>query len=205
MASTMDSVTELLVKSNAGDIDARGRLFQALYGELHKLARSQLNRAGNAAGTLDTTSLLHESYLKLIQGCRSVAVLSKSNTSSASIWRAWLHLNDYALQRFIDTSSAMALKISATASATLTALYKIATENTAAKERFINQTQHIAARKALHISLACDGVLMHDQTGADDWQRCSNAAPECAEKLAYTVTSALAIPAMIAVATKSKR
>jgi RNA polymerase sigma factor (TIGR02999 family) len=67
MTSTMDSVTELLVKSNAGDIDARGRLFQALYGELHKLARSQLNRAGNAAGILDTTSLLHESYLKLIQ------------------------------------------------------------------------------------------------------------------------------------------
>jgi RNA polymerase sigma factor (TIGR02999 family) len=67
MTSTMDSVTELLVKSNAGDIDARGRLFQALYGELHKLARSQLNRAGNAAGALNTTSLLHESYLKLIQ------------------------------------------------------------------------------------------------------------------------------------------
>lgn len=67
MASMADSVTELLIKSNAGDIDARGRLFQALYGELHRIARSQINRAGNAAGSLDTTSLLHESYLKLIQ------------------------------------------------------------------------------------------------------------------------------------------
>jgi RNA polymerase sigma factor (TIGR02999 family) len=70
----MDSVTELLAKSNAGDSTARGHLFEALYGELHRLARSQLNRAGNAAGSLDTTSLLHESYLKLIQVDQMAAV-----------------------------------------------------------------------------------------------------------------------------------
>lgn len=74
MVTTTDSVTELLVKSNAGDAEARGQLFQALYGELHKLARSQLNRAGNAAGALDTTSLLHESYLKLVQVDQMAAV-----------------------------------------------------------------------------------------------------------------------------------
>jgi RNA polymerase sigma factor (TIGR02999 family) len=63
----MENVTTLLQKSNAGDTGARGELFQLLYRELHRLARSQLYRAGAGADSLDTTALLHESYLKLIK------------------------------------------------------------------------------------------------------------------------------------------
>jgi RNA polymerase sigma factor (TIGR02999 family) len=70
----MEDVTTLLKKSNAGDTKARGELFDALYGELHRLARAQLYRAGSAADSLDTTSLLHESYLKLIRVDQMVSV-----------------------------------------------------------------------------------------------------------------------------------
>jgi RNA polymerase sigma factor (TIGR02999 family) len=74
----MENVTALLEKSNAGDADARGELFKALYAELHRLARAQLYRAGSGANSgadaLDTTSLLHESYLKLIQVDKMITV-----------------------------------------------------------------------------------------------------------------------------------
>ncbi len=68
----MENVTVLLLKSNAGDTEARGALFDALYEELHRMARAQLYRAGHAAVALDATSLLHESYLKLVQVDRMI-------------------------------------------------------------------------------------------------------------------------------------
>jgi RNA polymerase sigma factor (TIGR02999 family) len=64
----MGDITVLLRKSNDGDNDSRAQLFRALYSELHRLARSQLYKANPVIlrGSLDTTSLLHESYLKLV-------------------------------------------------------------------------------------------------------------------------------------------
>jgi RNA polymerase sigma factor (TIGR02999 family) len=63
----MPDITELIIKSNSGDSAAKSQLFQDLYAELHRLARSQLYRANPVVlnGSLDTTMLLHESYLKL--------------------------------------------------------------------------------------------------------------------------------------------
>jgi RNA polymerase sigma factor (TIGR02999 family) len=43
--------------------DGSGRLFEALYAELHRLAQSQLRRSPGA--TLSATTLLHEAYLDL--------------------------------------------------------------------------------------------------------------------------------------------
>ena len=72
--ATKGSITELIQDANAGDPQAVNRLFTALYGELHTLARAQLRR--NAPITvLDTTSLLHESYLRLVK----LGTLSISN------------------------------------------------------------------------------------------------------------------------------
>src|SRR4029079_8612428 len=51
-------------RANLGDGEALNAIFAALYPELHGLARSRLRR--NAPFTLlDTTALLHESYLRL--------------------------------------------------------------------------------------------------------------------------------------------
>jgi RNA polymerase sigma factor (TIGR02999 family) len=62
----MEDITGLLVEAK-GNAEAKNRLWQALYGELHRLARSQLGRAGGANGSLDTTSLLHEAYMKMVR------------------------------------------------------------------------------------------------------------------------------------------
>jgi len=61
----MESITELIRQVSGGDEGARDRLFAAAYGELRKLARSRL-RDGGRNTYLDTTALVHESYLKFL-------------------------------------------------------------------------------------------------------------------------------------------
>lgn len=53
-----------------GDADGEvlDHLVPAVYGELKRLARSRLGRGGRRPGHLDTTSLVHEVYLKLQGG-----------------------------------------------------------------------------------------------------------------------------------------
>lgn len=59
-------VTQLLHRVRGGDRDAVDALFEVVYDELHVLARRQRGRwRGNP--TLNTTSLLHEAYLKLVR------------------------------------------------------------------------------------------------------------------------------------------
>ncbi len=61
----MGNITELIHASNGGNSSALSQLFQLLYGDLHKLARSRMQSNGDIT-SLDTTSLLHESYLGLL-------------------------------------------------------------------------------------------------------------------------------------------
>jgi RNA polymerase sigma factor (TIGR02999 family) len=63
----MDDITRLLAEAKGADGEAKNRLWQALYGELHRLARSQLRRNGGGSGSLDTTALLHEAYIKMVR------------------------------------------------------------------------------------------------------------------------------------------
>jgi RNA polymerase sigma factor (TIGR02999 family) len=63
-ARSLDSITELIERANGGDQEALNRLFTGLYGELHALARSRVHR-NTPITLLDTTALLHESYLRL--------------------------------------------------------------------------------------------------------------------------------------------
>ena len=62
----MTQLTELLGRIQAGDTEARDTLFAAAYTELHRLARARL-RDGGRNTVLDTTSLVHESYLRFVQ------------------------------------------------------------------------------------------------------------------------------------------
>ena len=61
----MDQLTELLKQLQAGDVDARNTLFAAAYSELQLLAHARL-RNGGGSSVLDTTSLVHESYLRFV-------------------------------------------------------------------------------------------------------------------------------------------
>ena len=58
-------VTQLLDAARLGDEQAWERLLDLIYPELKRLARSA--RFGRGDGTLDTTALVHECYLKLAQ------------------------------------------------------------------------------------------------------------------------------------------
>ena len=61
----LSQLTELLGRMQAGDSGARDALFAAAYAELHRLARARL-RQGARDVVLDTTCLVHESYLRFV-------------------------------------------------------------------------------------------------------------------------------------------
>jgi len=59
--------SKLLTASRRGDSVAFSHAFEAAYGELRRLARRQLRRL-RPGQTLTTTSLVHEAFVKLVQG-----------------------------------------------------------------------------------------------------------------------------------------
>jgi len=61
----MGELTMLLERMRTGDSGARDALFAAAYPELHRLAQARLRQRGRGA-VLDTTSLVHESYLRYV-------------------------------------------------------------------------------------------------------------------------------------------
>jgi RNA polymerase sigma factor (TIGR02999 family) len=61
----MNQLTELLHRLQSGDAAAREALFATAYADLHRLARSRL-RDGGRNTLLDTTGLVHESYLRFV-------------------------------------------------------------------------------------------------------------------------------------------
>ncbi len=61
----MSDITALLASAGAGDERAASQVFQLLYAELKQLARAKLRRH-EAITVLDTTALVHESFLRLV-------------------------------------------------------------------------------------------------------------------------------------------
>jgi RNA polymerase sigma factor (TIGR02999 family) len=61
-----ERLTVLLSRVQNGDRAARDALFVAAYQELRRLAHSRLHDGGRNT-VLDTTALVHESYLRLVQ------------------------------------------------------------------------------------------------------------------------------------------
>lgn len=63
--SRPEGVTQLLIAYRDGDREAFDRLVPMIYDDLRRIARRQLRR-GSPGQTLDTTGLVHEAYLKLV-------------------------------------------------------------------------------------------------------------------------------------------
>src|SRR5262245_21676468 len=61
----MATITFLLERAREGDLAAHNALFAAAYGQLKHLARARLRDGGHNT-VLDTTSLVHESYLRFL-------------------------------------------------------------------------------------------------------------------------------------------
>ena len=68
----MSELTQLLRAARGGDAQAADKAFSRVYAELRRLARARL-RQHRTMTLLDTTALVHESYLKLV-GTEGVAV-----------------------------------------------------------------------------------------------------------------------------------
>jgi RNA polymerase sigma factor (TIGR02999 family) len=66
--TSREAVTELLLSAEAGETEVWDQLVPLVYQELRGLARAQLSREG--AATLDTTELVHEAYLRLVDRAR---------------------------------------------------------------------------------------------------------------------------------------
>ena len=65
----MNDLTTLLGGARQGDDAAIDQLFAAMYPELHQLAHARLRR-NEPITLLDTTSLVHESYLRFLKAGR---------------------------------------------------------------------------------------------------------------------------------------
>ena len=68
-ASSMNELTQLFDGVNAGDRSAIDRLMAVMYEELRQLAHRRLN-ASPRGNTLETTGLVHESYLRFLNAGR---------------------------------------------------------------------------------------------------------------------------------------
>lgn len=88
-ATSPDEITRLLHRIRAGDPEATDRLFSVLYGELQRLARGQRGR-WSGDYTLNTTALVHEAYLKLVDG-KNVGWRDRAHFLSVSA-RAMRHI-----------------------------------------------------------------------------------------------------------------
>lgn len=67
LASRTQLITRLLHDVHLGQADARERLWDAVYHELHGLAEQHMARE-RGARTLQPTALVHEAYLRLVEG-----------------------------------------------------------------------------------------------------------------------------------------
>lgn len=65
--SESSDTTELLVASSAGDRDALDALLQRMYDDLRMIAHARLRRQ-RPGETMNTTGLVHEAYLRLVDG-----------------------------------------------------------------------------------------------------------------------------------------
>ena len=68
MAKPAD-ITQLLIAVRSGEAGAVDQLFAAVYQDLRQIAHRQLLRRGHEP-TLNTTALVHETYLKLVDRAR---------------------------------------------------------------------------------------------------------------------------------------
>lgn len=63
MASSIESITQLLADAHAGQTETWDKIYELLYKEIHALARSKLWRSRHQ--TLSPTALVNETWLKL--------------------------------------------------------------------------------------------------------------------------------------------
>jgi DNA-directed RNA polymerase specialized sigma24 family protein len=116
--SGIETITAALVAHREGEPGAFDRLIELIYPELRRIARVQL-RHWRPGAPLDTGSLVHEAYLKLVNQskvdlveCRFFAGYSEDETaqilgvSSRTVERDWLRAKSWLRQAMNPTVDA---------------------------------------------------------------------------------------------------
>ena len=104
------TVTGLLLAWRAGEVDASGQLFPLVYEELRRIAHRQIGRE-RPGHTLDTTALVHEVYLKLVDQTR-VQWADRSHFFAVATQAMRRILVDYARQYCSDKRGGGAIRVS---------------------------------------------------------------------------------------------
>ncbi|MDQ3081552.1 MAG: sigma-70 family RNA polymerase sigma factor [Gemmatimonadota bacterium] len=104
------TVTGLLLAWRAGEADASGQLFPLVYDELRRIAHRQIGRE-RPGHTLDTTALVHEVYLKLVDQTR-VQWADRSHFFAVATQAMRRILVDYARKYCSDKRGGEAIRVS---------------------------------------------------------------------------------------------
>lgn len=105
----MSELTELFHAIQSGDQAAMNRLLELMYSDLHQLAQSRLRKTPQR-GELDTTELVHESYLRFLNAGRlNVADRGHFLAYSARVMRSIIV--DLVRRRSADRHGGGALKV----------------------------------------------------------------------------------------------
>jgi len=104
------TVTGLLLAWRAGEADASGQLFPLVYDELRRIAHRQIARE-RPGHTLDTTALVHEVYLKLVDQTR-VQWADRSHFFAVATQAMRRILVDYARKYCSDKRGGEAIRVS---------------------------------------------------------------------------------------------
>jgi RNA polymerase sigma factor (TIGR02999 family) len=107
-----DTVTGLLLAWRAGRPEASDRLFPLVYEELRRIAHRQLGRE-RAGHTLDTTALVHEAYLKLVDQTQ-VQWVDRSHFLAVAAQAMRRILVDYARRYASDKRGGAPMRVSLT-------------------------------------------------------------------------------------------
>lgn len=148
-----DDITALLRQSEAGDRAAGDRLLACVYADLRRIARARLR--GERGDTLDTTGLVHETWLSMDQGARAGFESRKRYFAYAA--RAMRHiLVDRARQRAADKRQPSAALVEQPAAAIDLAML----------EQALDRLGALSPRLARVVELRLLAGLTHAEIGA---------------------------------------
>jgi RNA polymerase sigma factor (TIGR02999 family) len=109
MSEELD-ITQLLIEWNGGNQAALDRLMPLIYDELQRIARRHLRRESGTQ-TLQTTALVHEAYLKMIDQTR-ISWQNRSQFFGVAAEMMRRILIDHARKRLRDKRGGKAVKLS---------------------------------------------------------------------------------------------
>jgi len=157
--STAD-LTRLLVAWQRGDEGALARLMPLVYRELHRLAHARLRAQHPAGVTIQTTGLVHEAYLRLVDAPR-VACHDRAHFLTLCARAMRFILVDAARARGSLKRGGRDIRVTLRESQVVTPAFDV---NLLAVDEALTQLEHLDPRKAKVVELRYFGGLSVHET-----------------------------------------